>query len=74
MFFLGYGFFMGFFGSPAYTRTHEYVVTDFACYSGKHKERSSLFYGIGPCGDSAISNWDRSLMNIQPFIRIGIIG
>lgn len=48
-FFLGYGFFISFFGSPAYTKTHEYVITDMACYSGKHKNVSTLFYGIAIC-------------------------
>ena len=46
-FFLGFGFFMSFFGSPAYNRSHEYVVMDFACFSGKHKNVSTLFYSIG---------------------------
>ncbi|KAL5264564.1 hypothetical protein ACHWQZ_G005601 [Mnemiopsis leidyi] len=42
--FIGYSFFMVYFGSPTYADTHEYEVVDMACYSGKHKEMSAIFY------------------------------
>lgn len=43
---VGYGFFMSYFGSPAYAESHEYVIENMACYSGKHKKMSAFFYAI----------------------------